>query len=62
MSNFDEKVLIEKSKKNLEEFLQKEKRSLITFTGDSNLMYLPDSNLEKFKLDPSKGVLYLPLA
>ncbi|WP_352419194.1 vWA domain-containing protein [Proteiniborus sp.] len=61
MFDFDEQTLIEESKKHLEEFLQKEQRSLVTFTGDSSLMYIPDSRLERFLLDPSKGVLYLPL-
>ncbi len=40
---------------------KKEQRSLATFTGDSNLMYIPDSKLQRFILDSSKGVLYLPL-
>ena len=61
MFDFDELTLIEESKKHCEEFLQKEQRSLATFTGDSSLMYIPDSKLERFLLDPSKGVLYLPL-
>ncbi|WP_454054998.1 vWA domain-containing protein [Clostridium sp. Marseille-Q7071] len=61
MFNFDEQTLIEESKKHCEEFLQKEQRSLATFTGDSSLMYIPDSKLQRFLLNPSKGVLYLPL-
>lgn len=61
MFDFDEQTLIEESKKHCEEFLQKEQRSLATFTGDSSLMYIPDAKLERFLLDPSKGVLYLPL-
>ncbi|WP_032122490.1 vWA domain-containing protein [Clostridium amazonitimonense] len=61
MFNFDEQTLIEESKKHCEEFLQKEQRSLATFTGDSSLMYIPDSKLQRFILDSSKGVLYLPL-
>ncbi|WP_461612939.1 vWA domain-containing protein [Clostridium sp. Marseille-QA1073] len=61
MFNFDEQTLIEESKKHCEEFLQKEQRSLATFTGDSSLMYIPDSKLQRFLLDSSKGVLYLPL-
>ncbi|MBU5675063.1 VWA domain-containing protein [Alkaliphilus sp. MSJ-5] len=61
MFEFDEQTLIEESKKHCEEFLQKEQRSLATFTGDSSLMYIPDSKLQRFLLDPSKGVLYLPL-
>lgn len=61
MFNFDEQTLIEESKKHCEEFLQKEQRSLATFTGDSSLMYIPDSKLQRFILNPSKGVLYLPL-
>lgn len=61
MFDFDEQTLIEESKKHCQEFLQKEQRSLSTFTGDSSLMYIPDSKLERFLLDPSKGVLYLPL-
>ncbi len=61
MFDFDEQTLIEESKKHCEEFLQKEQRSLTTFTGDSSLMYIPDSKLQRFILDSSKGVLYLPL-
>ncbi|GMQ61727.1 VWA domain-containing protein [Vallitalea sp. AN17-2] len=61
MFNFDEQTLVEESKKQCEEFLQKEQRSLATFTGDSSLMYIPDSKLQRFLFDPSKGVLYLPL-
>ena len=61
MFNIDEQTLIEESKKHCEEFLQKEQRSLATFTGDLGLMYIPDPRLERFLLDPSKGVLYLPL-
>ncbi|MGF7056892.1 vWA domain-containing protein [Brassicibacter mesophilus] len=59
--DFDEQTLIEESKKHCDEFLQKEQRSLATFTGDSSLMYIPNSKLQRFLLDPSKGVLYLPL-
>ncbi|HBJ2611834.1 TPA: VWA domain-containing protein [Clostridium botulinum] len=61
MFDFDEQTLIEESKKHCQEFLQKEQRSLATFTGDSSLMYIPDSELQRFILDPSKGVLCLPL-
>ncbi|MGN9163976.1 VWA domain-containing protein [Tissierellaceae bacterium HCP3S3_D8] len=61
MFDFDEQNLIEESKRYFEEFLQREQRSLATFTGDSSLMYIPDSKIERFLLDPSKGVLYLPL-
>ncbi|HDK7136688.1 TPA: VWA domain-containing protein [Clostridium botulinum] len=61
MFNFDEQTLIEESKKHCEEFLRKEQRSLATFTGDSSLVYIPDSKLQRFILDSSKGVLYLPL-
>ncbi|OSB13452.1 vWA domain-containing protein [Clostridium botulinum] len=61
MFDFDEQTLIEESKKHCEEFLQKEQRSLATFTGDSSLMYILDSKLQRFILDSSKGVLYLPL-
>ncbi len=61
MFDFDEQTPIEESKKHCEEFLQKEQRSLATFTGDSSLMYIPDSKLQRFILNPSKRVLYLPL-
>lgn len=61
MFDFDEQTLIEESKKHCQEFLQKEQRSLATFTGDSSLMYIPDSKLQRFILDSSKGILYLPL-
>lgn len=61
MFDFDEETLIEEAKRHCEEFLQKEQRSLATFTGDSSLMYIPDSKLQRFLLDSSKGVLYLPL-
>lgn len=61
MFDLNEQTLIEESKAYCEEFLQREQRSLATFTGDSSLMYIPDSKLERFLLDPSKGILYLPL-
>ncbi len=61
MFSYDEKALIEESKKHCEEFMRKEQRSLATFTGDSSLLYIPDSKLQRFLLDPSKSVLYLPL-
>lgn len=61
MFDYDEETLIEESKKHCEEFLKKEQRSLATFTGDSSLMYIPDSELQRFILDSSKGILYLPL-
>lgn len=59
---FNEQALIEESKKHFEEFLQKQQRSLATFTGDPSLVYTADENLEKFLFKSSKGVLYLPLA
>uniref|UniRef100_UPI000AE904EE hypothetical protein n=1 Tax=Clostridium sp. NkU-1 TaxID=1095009 RepID=UPI000AE904EE len=62
MPNYDEQKLIEESTKYVESFLQREQRSLVTFTGDSSLMYIPDPKLERFLLNPSKGILYLPLA
>ncbi len=55
MFEFDEQTLIEESKKYCEEFLQKEQRSLATFTGDSSLVYIPDPKLQRFILDSSKG-------
>ncbi|EPY6466455.1 vWA domain-containing protein [Clostridium sporogenes] len=61
MFDYDEETLIEESKKHCQEFLKKEQRSLATFTGDSSLMYIPDSELQRFILDSSKGILYLPL-
>ncbi|MDD2493725.1 MAG: hypothetical protein PHE29_00870 [Tissierellia bacterium] len=61
MYDLDEQTLIEESKKHCDVFLQKEQRSLATFTGDLGLMYIPDPKLERFLLDPSKGVVYLPL-
>ncbi len=62
MPNYDEQKLIEESTKHVEFFLQREQRTLATFTGDSSLMYMPDPKLERFLLNPSKGILYLPLA
>lgn len=61
MLDFDEQSLIEKCKIHCEEFLKKEQRSLVTFTGDSSLMYIPDSKLQRFILDSYNGILYLPL-
>lgn len=58
----DEEKLIEVSKKNLEEFLDKEARALASYTLDSSLMYLAEAKLEKFVFNASKGILYLPLA
>jgi hypothetical protein len=62
LPNYDEQKLIEESTKHVESFLQREQRSLVTFTGDFSLMYIPDPKLERFLLNPSKGILYLPLA
>ncbi|MDC7249436.1 MAG: VWA domain-containing protein [Sphaerochaetaceae bacterium] len=61
MFNLDEKGLIEESKKQCEAFIKKEQRSLVTFTGDSSLRYIPDPKLQKFVLSASEGILYLPL-
>lgn len=62
MLDLDEQALMEEAKKYCEEFLRKEQRSLATFTGDSSLIYIPDSKSERFILEPSEGALYLPLA
>nr|WP_312503897.1 VWA domain-containing protein [Lacrimispora sp.] len=62
LPSYDEQKLIEESIKHVESFLQREQRTLATFTGDSSLMYMPDPKLERFLLNPSKGILYLPLA
>lgn len=59
---FGEEGLIEEAKKHCEEFLQREQRSLATFTRDSSLIYMPEEKLERFVLNSSNGVLYLPLA
>lgn len=59
---FDEKSLIEEAKKHCEKFLQKEQRSLATFTRDSSLIYMPEEKLKRFVFNPSNGILYLPLA
>lgn len=53
--------LIEKSMNNCQRFIEREKRSLVTFTGDSSLIYNPDPEREKFHLDVSSGNLFLPL-
>lgn len=62
MNDFDENILKEQSKENFKDFLEKEKRSLITYTKDSNLMYIPDEKIEKFHMVPQKQSLYLPLS
>lgn len=59
--DIDEEQLIAISKKNCELFLKEEQRSLATFTGDSNLQYLPEIARKTFKLDVSQGIVYLPL-
>ena len=61
MFEWDEQSLIEEAQRHCEEFLQKEQRALATFTGDPSLLYLPDAKLQRFRLEPAKGVLYLPL-
>lgn len=58
----DEEKLIEEAREHFEEFLQKELRSLASFTGDSSLNYIPDANLKGFVLKPKEAILYLPLA
>lgn len=61
MLNIDERVLAEEARQVCEDFLDREKRSLATYTGDSSLRYIPDENLERFKLSIADNVLYLPL-
>lgn len=61
MEDLNRENLIEISKKNLNEFLARESRSLSTYTRDPSLMYIADENLEKFKLSPKNKTLYMPL-
>ncbi|NLI89290.1 MAG: VWA domain-containing protein [Epulopiscium sp.] len=58
----DETILIQEAQEYFDEFIKKETRSLATFTGDSNLNYIPDVNIKGFLLRPSKSTLYIPLA
>lgn len=58
----DEEKLTKEAKEKFEDFLQTERRSLATFTGDSSLNYIADEDLDKFVFKPAKGILYLPLA
>lgn len=58
----DEKKLREISKENLISFLNKNKETLVTFTREGGLRYIPLETLEKFVFNPSEGILYLPLA
>lgn len=44
-----------------EEFIKKQERSLATFIGDSSLLFETDSQIEKMKLAPREGKIYLPL-
>lgn len=44
-----------------EEFLKREERSLITFTGDCRLSYRPAKEGKQFLLRPAERTLYLPL-
>lgn len=62
MIKFNETKLIDQSKKNFKSFLNRQKRSLITYTNNPNLEYIPDENLKKFKLDPINNKFYIPLS
>ncbi|SEN46059.1 von Willebrand factor type A domain-containing protein [Peptostreptococcus russellii] len=52
---------IEDAKENLEVFLEKNKKNLVSYTLDSSILYLADENAEKFIFRPAKSTLYLPL-
>lgn len=62
MFKLDEKTLKKESKKNFDEFINRQRRSLITYTRDSTLMYISDEKRENFYLNPKKKTLYLPLS
>lgn len=58
----DEKKLKKEAEENLKNFLEKEKKSLSTFTRDPSLRYIGSEHLEKFSFKPKEGALYMPLA
>lgn len=58
----DEKKLKKDAEENLKNFLEKEKKSLSTFTREPSLRYIGSEHLEKFSFKPKEGVLYMPLA
>lgn len=58
----DEKKLKKEAEENLKNFLEKEKKSLSTFTREPSLRYIGSEHLEKFFFKPKEGVLYIPLA
>lgn len=60
--SFDENILKEEAQKNLKIFLERQKRSLSTFTRDPSIRYIGSKSLEKFLFKPKEGVLYLPLS
>ena len=58
----DEKKLKKEAEENLKKFLDKQKKSLSTFTRDPSLRYIGSEHLEKFSFKPKEGVLYMPLS
>lgn len=58
----DEKKLKKEAEENLKKFLDKQKKSLSTFTRDPSLRYIGLEHLEKFSFKSKEGVLYMPLS
>jgi len=56
----EEKDLVIATKR-CEEFLKREERNLVTFTGDGTLSYIPSKNAERFSLKPREAALHLPV-
>ncbi|MGX7059562.1 vWA domain-containing protein [Vagococcus humatus] len=59
---WDEAPLKITSQKNCEEFLQRQERSLATFTQNGQLNYLPQADRDRIKFDPKTNLVYLPLS
>lgn len=62
MINLSHEKLIDESKRNLNIFLKEEKKSLITFTNDSKLVYLPKEDIDYFRLDVKAKTMYVPVS
>lgn len=58
----DETALKITSQKNCDEFLQRQERSLATFTQNGQLRYLPQAERERIKFDPRTNTVFLPLS
>ncbi|MGX7014512.1 vWA domain-containing protein [Vagococcus silagei] len=61
MNEYDEEGLIIESEAHCQTFLKREYRSLVTYTRDATIQYVPQPNITKLNFSPRERTLYLPL-